>query len=108
VMRWQFPRIRMIDARVSTELGDGKRASQLYDSFRNFTAASSAVGGGDFLDFWIEQSKLDYYMGMMHEHFGSKAEAVSSYKKALTNWKKADEDYPPCFDARKRLLELTK
>lgn len=73
----------MLDARVSTELGDRKRASQLYDGFRNFTEASSAGLGGEFLDFWVERSRLDYYMGIMHGRFGNKAEAVSSYEKAL-------------------------
>jgi len=107
-MRMQFPRIRMLDARLSAELGDTKRAPQLLDGFRNCTQAEGAEVGGDFLDFWIEQSKLDYYEGRMHEHFGEKAEAVSSYQKSLRNWQNADKDYAPCVDARQRLTNLMK
>ena len=46
----------MLDAGVSVEMGDGKRASALYDGFRNLTKAGSTPLGSDVLDFWIEQS----------------------------------------------------
>jgi len=107
-MRTQFPRIRMLGARVSAELGERKRALELIDGFRNLTHAEGAETGGDFLDFWIEQSKVDYYKGMMHEQFGEKGEAVSSYQRALQAWRNADEDYPSRVDARERLTNLMK
>ncbi len=64
--------------------------------------------GGDFLDFWIEQAKLDYYLAMMHEHFGNRSEALSFYQKAVRKWRGADKEYPPYVDARQRLANLTK
>ena len=106
--RDRFPRMRILDARVSTALGDKKRALQLYESFRNRTETSNAGTMGDFLDFWMEQSKLDYYQAKTYEHFGDKAEAVSFYRKALHRWRNADKDYPPSMDAKERLTSLTR
>jgi tetratricopeptide (TPR) repeat protein len=105
--RMAFPPIRMLDAKVSVELGDRTRAVQLYEGFRNLTWALGPPSG-DFLEFWIEQAKLDYYEGRMYERLGEKAQAVSFFQKALANWGNADKDYPPYVDARERLTNLMK
>ncbi|HSQ74638.1 MAG TPA: hypothetical protein VLT13_03735, partial [Bacteroidota bacterium] len=106
--RTNFPHLRMLDARIATQLGDRIRALELYGGARNLTQISYSSTMGDFLGFWIEQSKLDYYLAKAHEHFGDKADAVSFYQKALHNWRKADKEYPPFLDASAGLARLVK
>lgn len=105
--RMAFAPMRMLDARASVELGDRTRAIQLYRGFRNKISACGYLTGGDPLEFWIAQSKLEYYEGQAFERLGGKAEAIAAYQKALRNWQKADRDYPPSVDCRKRLAALT-
>ena len=106
--RTNFPHLRMLDATIATQLGDRTRALELYEGARNLTQISNAATMGDFLGFWMEQSKLDYYLAKAHEHFGDTAGAISFYQKALHNWRKADKDYPPLFDASAGLARLVK
>jgi hypothetical protein len=106
--RSNFPRIRMLDAGISTHLGSRNRALELYEGTRNFTEMSNSATMGDFLGFWIEQSKLDFYLAMAHEQFGERTDAISYYQKALHSWRKADKDYPPFVDAAARLARLVK
>jgi tetratricopeptide (TPR) repeat protein/predicted Ser/Thr protein kinase len=106
--RISFAPMRMLDAKVSVELEDRTRAAQLYDGFRNLMWATGTMMGGDPFEFWIEQSKLDYYEGRMYERFGQKTQAISCYQKASHNWQHADRDYPPSVDARERLTNLMK
>ena len=106
--RDRFPRMRMLDARISASLGDKTRALHLYEGALNRTELSNAGTMGDFLDFWIEQSKLDYYQAKTYEHFGDRAEAISFYRKSVHHWRNADKDYPPYIDAKERLTSLTR
>ncbi len=106
--RMSFAPMRMLDARASAELGDRTRAVQLYDGFRNLIWACGTMTAGDPLEFWIAQSKLDYYEGQMYERLGEKTRAIDFYQRTLHNWQKADRDYPPSVDCRKRLAALTR
>jgi tetratricopeptide (TPR) repeat protein/predicted Ser/Thr protein kinase len=106
--RKRFPRMRMLDARIAITLGDKQRALQLYEGARNRTDLSNVSTMGDFLGFWIEQSKIDYYQAKAYEHFGDRTEAISFYRKAMHHWRNADKDYPPYIDAKERLASLAK
>jgi len=108
MLRRYSPRFRILDAMISVQLGDKSNALKLYDHTYNNVPIAGSAFGGDFLDFWLERSKLDYYKGQMFEHFGDKAEAVKFYQKAIQNWKNADKDYPPYVEAKQRLAVLVK
>ena len=101
------PRARMLDARIAVQQGDRAAALKTYDRTYNFVWSATSVFGGDWLDFWIEQSKLDYYKGQMYEHFGDKTEAIKFYEKAIYNWRNADKDYVNLVDAKARLAKLS-
>ena len=105
-VRSRFPRIRILDARVAMALGERKNAFTAYHGFRNAVWAENSGQGGDFCDFWLEQSKLDYYIGLMHEQFRETPQALEAYNNALVRWSRADPDFPPAVDARRRRGKL--
>jgi tetratricopeptide (TPR) repeat protein/TolB-like protein/predicted Ser/Thr protein kinase len=108
MVRKQFPRMRVLDSKTFASLGDETSALKVLDDTYDRVAAQGNVIGGEFLDFWLERSKLDYYKAKVYEQFGDKAEAIKFYQKALQNWKNADKDYPPYVEARQRLAALAK
>jgi tetratricopeptide (TPR) repeat protein len=107
-IRATFPRFRILDAKTAANLGDKTSALKLLDDTYNLEGMQFAIGGGDFLDFWLERSKLDYYKAKTYEQFGDKSEAIKFYQKAIQNWKNADKDYPPYVEAKERLALLVK
>jgi tetratricopeptide (TPR) repeat protein len=104
--RMFFPRCRILEARISVQRGDKASALRDYDHMSNLVWIQSSPFGGDFLDFWLERSKLDYYRAQTYEHFGEKAEAIKFYEKAIYNWRNADKDYVNLVDAKARLAKL--
>ena len=62
--------------------------------------------GGDYFDFYIERSKLDYYKAKMFEHFGDRENAIKFYKKTISNWRNGDKDYMNFVDAKAQLAKL--
>jgi tetratricopeptide (TPR) repeat protein len=108
ILRANFPRFRTLRAQIAAQLGDRSTALQLYNQTRNRVNIQTAGTGGDFFDFWIEHSKIDYYLGKAHEQFGEQANAIQSYQRALHRWKDADTDYPPFVDAKERLARLAR
>jgi len=107
-IRATFPRFRILDAKTAATLGDKTRALKLLDDTYNLEGLQYAMVGGDFLDFWLERSKLDYYKAKTFEQFGDKNEAIRFYRKAVHNWRNADKDYPPYVEAKQRLAILVK
>jgi len=108
MLRKCSPRFRILDAKTFVQLGDKSNALKLYDHTYNSVWIAGSAFGGDFLDFWFERLKLDYYKGQMFEHFGDKAEAIEFYQKAILNWKNADKEYSPYVEVKQRLAVLVK
>lgn len=102
LVRASFPLFRMLDGRISAQLGERMRSQSLYDKTYNLVICQMF----DFADFWLERSKLDYYKAQTYEHFGDKAEAIKFYEKAIYNWRNADKDYVNLVDAKARLAKL--
>jgi tetratricopeptide (TPR) repeat protein/TolB-like protein len=108
LVRKVFPRMRILESKTFESLGDETSALKMLDDTYNLATSQGNVTGGDFLDFWIERSKLDYYKAKVYERFGNKREAIKFFQKAIQNWKNADKDYLPYVEAKERLALLTK
>lgn len=105
--RTRFPRNRILQARIYTDLGDRAKAISLYDETYNYIISRDAsMGGGPSMDFYIERSKLDYYKAQMYQHFNDKPNAIKFYEKAISDWRNGDKDYVNLVDAKAQLAKL--
>jgi serine/threonine protein kinase/tetratricopeptide (TPR) repeat protein len=102
-----FPRFRIVEAKIAAALGDEGKALRILEETRNSIFFFNGGMGGDYWDFWMEQSKLDFYTAEVYARFGDNEKARMYYEKTLQYWKNADRDFLPKQEALRRLGKMT-
>jgi tetratricopeptide (TPR) repeat protein len=99
------PNYRILEAATYTLEGAPEKAIKVFLDCQN-TLANSKQWLQEYFYYFLESSRVDYYVAQLYEKQGNKAKAVEHYTKALERWKDADPGLPEVEDAKKRLAGL--
>jgi serine/threonine protein kinase/Tfp pilus assembly protein PilF len=99
------PNYRVAEARTYALEGAPEKAIKAYLDCQN-TLANSKQALNEYFYYFLESSRVDYYVAQLYEKQGNKVKAIEHYTKALERWKNADPGIPEVEDARKRLATL--
>ena len=105
--QWNFPLCRSIKADLLAQQGRFDDAIHAYQEFYNDWKTTRASFGGDFFDYFLERSLVYYRVAQLYERMRNRQQAVLNYKKALDQWKNADENFSKLIDIKSRLEELS-
>jgi tetratricopeptide (TPR) repeat protein len=61
---------------------------------------------GDQFHFYIESSRIDFYVAKIYDRHGNAPKAIEHYEKFLELWKDADPGVAEVEDAKKKLADL--
>jgi tetratricopeptide (TPR) repeat protein len=86
-------------------LGEAEKAIATYlESYNEVDRRTYSMG--DYFYYFLENSRVDYYVGKVYEDQGDAAKAIKHYEKFLDLWKDADPGTAEVDDARESLAEL--
>ena len=63
-------------------------------------------GPREYFYYFLESSRVDYYIAPLYEKQGNKVKAIENYTKSVDRWKNSDPGIQEIEDARKRLAVL--
>jgi hypothetical protein len=86
-------------------LGEIEMAIQSYLQYRN-EVNRSETNMGDPFHFFMESSRVDYYVAKLYEGLGNAPKSIEHYEKFLELWKDADPGIEEVEDAKNRLNTL--
>jgi len=61
---------------------------------------------GDYFYYFLESSRVDYYVAKVYEGQGNTPKTIEHYQKFLDLWKEADPGFPEVEDAKKKQAAL--
>ncbi len=102
-----YPNSVTLMARAKALTGNTKSAIEIYERLYNNTTAMKNQSGGDYIDYFLERPKVNYYLAQLYEKRGEVEQARKYYSTFLDLWKDADPDLPELIDAKERLARLT-
>ena len=102
-----FPRRQILIAKVEALKGNIDKAVQVLKKFRNSVTLKNRYMGGDYLDFLIGRSQVNYNIAELYEKKGDKSKAIDYFSKAIGEWKHADNEMAKLIDAKLQLAKLS-
>jgi tetratricopeptide (TPR) repeat protein len=99
------PRYRVLEAASYALEGATEKAINAYLDFQN-TVAICKNGPGEYFYYFLESSRVDYYIARLYEKHGNNIKAIEYYTKSLERWKNADPGIPEIEDAKGKLAAL--
>lgn len=99
------PKYRIAEARTYALEGAPEKAIKAYLDCQS-TLADSKQALYEYFYYFLESSRVDYYVAQLYEKQGNKVKAIEHYTKALERWKNADPAIPEVEDAKQRLAGL--
>jgi tetratricopeptide (TPR) repeat protein len=101
------PRYMTLMAASFALLGEAEKAVATYlQSYNEVDRRTYSMG--DYFYYFLENSRVDYYVGKVYEGQGDAAKAIEHYEKFLDLWKDADSGIAEMDDAREALKRLKK
>jgi tetratricopeptide (TPR) repeat protein len=99
------PRYMTLMAASFALLGEAEKAVATYlQSYNEVDRRTYSMG--DYFYYFLENSRVDYYVGKVYEGQGDAAKAIEHYENFLSLWKDADPGIAEVEDARERLAGL--
>jgi serine/threonine protein kinase/Flp pilus assembly protein TadD len=105
ITKYYSPRFRVLEAAALTSVKDWEKAINAYLRLYNLVEARKTSMGDRFY-YFLERSKINYYIAQIYEKQDKNAKAIEYYQKALEQWKNADPGIAEVEDAKKRLVAL--
>lgn len=103
-----YPRRQSLVAAVEAANGSDQEAITTYNRFQTAVIYRNSYSGGDYFDYFLERSRLNYNLAKIYDRKGNKSKAIEYYSKALDQWKRADNDLPELIETKTRLERLKK
>jgi serine/threonine protein kinase/tetratricopeptide (TPR) repeat protein len=99
------PRYMILMSASFALLGEAEKAVATYQQ-NYYEVDRRTYSMGDYFYYFLEGTRVDYYVGKVYEGQGDAAKAIKHYEKFLDLWKDADPGITEVEDARKRLAGL--
>jgi len=101
------PRLRLFESQALARSGKIEEAvATLDEAAKNIVSVSPTLGGGDYLEYFYLRSHAPYLLGKFYQQNNKIPPAIEYYRKAIEQWRHADNNLAELKDARDRLAKL--